>query len=310
MTDGTTINDYAMLDQFLSDSVQSYRRQVFGGYDERTGYFEQERLDDEPVVEQSLSEDAEELATDPVNPMGITEDEAMFDYLFGEPGYVPQRNNDEDFYTYDSDEESEPVEEAMPSNLVQPGVGAGAFQFKPGVSNEGLQSNVQGLINELSKVAGDFVITSGKRSQSENARLKGSARKSFHLSGEAVDIRPNENIDKFLSSQQGKKYLADRGFEAVDERGKKGAAHWHIEPVNRQAGGSVPIARTKQQQVIGLNNDALDELILPLSGTNTIRGLDSGHPVMVQDENGNTKVLYGPKHTTRMKGRVFERKLK
>lgn len=302
MADFSTIQDYSMIDNFLNQSIQTYRRQAFGDYDPKTGYYDEQRMDAESPVAQEISEEAEGFATDPVNEYGQTEEEASFDYMFGESGYPQQSFQQEDdfdnFQSYD-------VEAEDSVSPVQ-----GSYSFKEGVSGEGLTPKVTGFINELSSVAGNFVVTSGKRSKKENSSLKGSKEKSFHLSGDAVDIRPNKNIDKFLSSPQGKKYLSDRGYEAIDERNVKGVgAHWHIEPVKRQAGGIVPIARTKEQQVIGLNDDSIDSLVLPLSGTNTIRGLDSGHPVLVEDENGKSKVLYGPKHTARMKGRVFERKL-
>lgn len=298
-----------MIDNFLNQSIQSYRRQVFGDYDNKTGYYNQERTDNEPVVEQDLSEDADQFATDPqVNEFGQTEDESMYDVMFGDGSYPQQqqRNDDDDFMSFPVDEEQSDVDE---SRFV-PGAGTGSFDFKQGVSGEGLTSRVSGLINDLSSVAGKFTVTSGKRSEKQNESLRGSAKKSFHLSGEAVDIRPNKNIDKFLSSPEGKQYLTERGYEVIDERNVKGVgAHWHIEPVKRQAGGYVPIARTKEQQYIGLNDDSINSLVLPLSGTNTIRGLDSGNPVLVEDETGKQKVLYGSKHTARMKGRVFERKL-
>lgn len=309
MADSSTINDYSMIDNFLNQSIQSYRRQVFGDYDNKTGYYNQERTDDQPVVEQGLSEDADELATDPqVNEFGQTEDESMYDVMFGDGSYPQQQqqqNNDDDFMSFPVDEEQMNNE----SNFVQP-TGSGSFDFKPGVSAEGLKPRVSGLINELSSIAGKFTVTSGKRSDKENSSLRGSAKKSFHLSGDAVDIRPNKSIDKFLSSPEGRQYLTERGYEVIDERNVKGVgAHWHIEPVKRQAGGYVPIARTKEQQYVGLNDDSINSLVLPLSGTNTIRGLDSGNPVLVEDETGKQKVLYGSKHTARMKGRVFERKL-
>jgi hypothetical protein len=311
MANESTIQDYAMIDSFLNNSIQSYRRQVFGDYDSKTGYYNQQRTDDEPVVEQDLSEDADELETDPVNEWGMTEDESMYDVVFDESQYPRQPVDDdgEDFYNFPVDDMNDDGDDTDDGQFVS-GAGPGAFSFKAGVSGQGLKSNTQSLINELSSVAGNFVVTSGKRSAKENAGLKGSAVNSFHLTGEAVDIRPNKNVDKFFSSSEGKKYLADRGYEVIDERNVKGVgAHWHVEPVKRQAGGIVPIAHTKEQQFVGLNDDAMESLILPLEGMNTVRGLDSGHPVLVKDETGKIKVLYGPKHTTRMKGRVFERKL-
>lgn len=76
---------------------------------------------------------------------------------------------------------------------------------------------------------------------------------------------------------------------------------------SKQTGG---IAVTPEEQFIGLNNPYFDELLMPLQGTNTIRGLDSGQPVYVEDDFGNRKILYGPEDTTVLKGTVREKKLK
>lgn len=78
----------------------------------------------------------------------------------------------------------------------------------------------------------------------------------------------------------------------------------------KQAGGIIPSAMTKHQQFVGLNDSSLDQLLLPLSGTNVIRGLDSGQPVMVQDETGVQQILHGPDDTVSLQGKVYEKRLK
>lgn len=184
---------------------------------------------------------------------------------------------------------------------------SGAVEYKPGVSTQGWKPKVASIVDGLSEMVGNVVVTSTVRSKEENDRV-GGQKNSFHLSGDAVDLRPNKNLDAFLSSSQGKAYLAAQGYEVIDERGKRSGSHWHLEPAKRQYGGNV--AKTKKQQFIGLNDESLDDLFLPLQGTNIIRGLDSGEPVHVTDENGMEAVLYGPEDTVMMSGGVKEKRLK
>lgn len=75
----------------------------------------------------------------------------------------------------------------------------------------------------------------------------------------------------------------------------------------RQMGG---VAITPQQQYTGLNNPGYDHMTFPMYGENEFRGLDNGGPVLLEDETGKKKILKGPKHKTKMKGRVFETRLK
>lgn len=73
--------------------------------------------------------------------------------------------------------------------------------------------------------------------------------------------------------------------------------------------GGMPVAITPEQQFYGLNDENLDSLILPLEGSNLIRGLDNGEPVLVKDSVGTKKILRGKNDTIRMKGKIFEKRL-
>lgn len=75
-----------------------------------------------------------------------------------------------------------------------------------------------------------------------------------------------------------------------------------------QAGGPV-VANSSSAQFNGLNNSSFSEMIFPMEGTNTFRGLDNGDPVYLEDEEGKKEVLKGKKHTTRMTGKVYEKRL-
>jgi len=76
-----------------------------------------------------------------------------------------------------------------------------------------------------------------------------------------------------------------------------------------QAGGQVPIARTSNQQFNGLNNGSFDEMMFPMEGENTFRGLDNDEPVYLEDESGKKKVLKGKHDTVKMTGKVYEKRL-
>jgi hypothetical protein len=73
-----------------------------------------------------------------------------------------------------------------------------------------------------------------------------------------------------------------------------------------QMGG---IAATPQQQYTGLNDESFNEMIFPMNGINTFRGLDDGQPVYLEDESGKKKVLRGRHDKTKMNGKVFEKRM-
>jgi hypothetical protein len=70
------------------------------------------------------------------------------------------------------------------------------------------------------------------------------------------------------------------------------------------------IAMSPQAQHQGLNNESYDSMYFPMHGENEFRGLDDGSPVYLEDEEGTKKILRGKKHKARMKGHVFESRLK
>jgi len=80
--------------------------------------------------------------------------------------------------------------------------------------------------------------------------------------------------------------------------------------IARHQMGGAPIAMTPSSQFNGLNNSSFNEMVFPMSGINTFRGLDNGEPVYLEDEEGKRKVLKGKNHTTKMKGKVYEKRLK
>lgn len=73
-----------------------------------------------------------------------------------------------------------------------------------------------------------------------------------------------------------------------------------------QVGG---IAKTKQQQQVGLNNDIYNSMSFPGTGNRLFRGLDSGAPVYIKDQSGKQKVLRGPQDTDQFYGHVQEQRM-
>jgi hypothetical protein len=89
-----------------------------------------------------------------------------------------------------------------------------------------------------------------------------------------------------------------------------GGSAFYMNPTTRFQMGGVPIAHNASSQFQGLNDPTYHEMIFPMEGENTFRGLDSEEPVYLEDETGKKKVLKGRHQTTKMKGKVYEKRLK
>lgn len=74
--------------------------------------------------------------------------------------------------------------------------------------------------------------------------------------------------------------------------------------------GGIPVAQTDEELYEGLNaDDEYQEMILDLPKQyNVIRGLDSGKPVSVIDQLGNSATLFGNQDTFITYGKVYEKK--
>lgn len=141
-------------------------------------------------------------------------------------------NTDNAGYTYkDGLTEEEKIEVDNTLNNLNTSLSGFKLEEKtPGII-KGLSERARNILNEIfSKSNGNLTITSGLRSEEENTKIGGNPN-SFHLKGDAIDLRPNATVDAFLTSAEGLKWLDSMGYEAVDERLAGGTgAHWHLEP--------------------------------------------------------------------------------
>lgn len=281
MADQSTINDYAMIDSFLNDSLQSYRRQVFGNYDSKTGYYPQQRNDGAEVVEQDLSEEVDTFETDPVDDMTMGEDD-YYDMMFGDGGYTQQSG-----YVYEDN--------PTPSS---------SKGFKKFATYE---EGKKALVNQLN------LYKTGKTRNP--VKPSSTLLEAMSVYAPSSDNNDPVRYANFIAKQLGitvntpiSKIDTDKWANAIEkmEGNKSGNNPGNL---RRQSGGRATIATTPESQFVGLNVDGLDELILPLSGKNTIRGLDNYQPVAVTD-GFKYKVLMGPEDTEQFNGTVYEKRLK
>lgn len=125
-------------------------------------------------------------------------------------------------------------------------VGPGLFdprqlKTKPGVSAEGVSDT---LLTVLSSWPSDFtgvVISDLGRTPEQNAAVDG-AESSFHLTGDAIDIRTKTDLPggtsgrafaQWLTTAPGKNWLNEVGYEGgIHDRGGKNE-HLHLEPRQR-----------------------------------------------------------------------------
>jgi len=282
-----TIQDYSMIDEFISRNLDDFNKKLFGSYDENTGYFDEYEPEQEEEQNVFIPDETENQSQEERDQNQMSDEEQLYNYLFGPDFEVPQN------FQYAQEED------------VQQGPG-GDYNGEIRSSGEFGTRNIGNYGKQIyGQVAGFLgyspVANSIYRSKAQNdaliAKGKPASKNSYHLTGNAVDFKPAD-WNKLSASQ--KAYMK-KNYDVIYHDN-----HYHVEP--KQAGG-MPVARTKAQQYTGLNNGSMNELFLPLQGQNPIRGLDSGEPVYVQDAEGNADVLYGPQDVTFMTGGVYEKRL-
>lgn len=379
MPDLSTIQDYSLIDSYLSKSLDNYNKQLFGDYDEKTGYFKQMSNQQEEEI-QSQDEQDDQISNDDIIDNSISEQDiynSLFspdESSFNDPGEggggSPSKSNTAPFgfRTFATPQEGR---KALINqlNIYQSGksktgikptstlleamsIYAPAFDKNDPAHYADVVAKALGVtintpISKLDKEKWADAITKmegNKRGNNPgNLRLQAGGSSfnpnlaetdkgfqnwylqntlegknkipysesldydyySFYRNGEYKNYKGGHFPDTYKRSNHST--FSDESIYSVPENT---GGHWNGNKFNRRRVGGATVANTKRQQYIGLNNNSLDELILPLSGENTIRGLDSGEPVLIQDETGNTKVLYGPSHTSSMKGIIYEKRLK
>jgi len=272
--------DYSFIDQYIQNSLDNYRKQVFGEYDDNTGYFNEVTPEDD-TEENSVSDS--------------TDDEVYNDDNTQQP-------SEEDIYSslFPEDNIGIPMDRGRPLNS-SPGQRPGFRSFST------YQEGKQALLDQLKL----YQTGKSKTGIKPDTTLLGA----MSIYAPSSDGNNPKHYAEVVAKHVGatintpiSKIDTNKWAEAIEkmEGNKVGNNPGNL----RYQTGGTPIARTRQQQFIGLNDDALDQLILPLNGENTIRGLDSYKPVLVKDSKGNSRILHGPEDIMRTVGKVYETRIK
>lgn len=180
--------------------------------------------------------------------------------------------------------------------------------FSPAVRNDIIQNNSYESLLKLANAKQPSKLGNTQSNYNALGHLG-----NFKLShgkderGEYISYWDNWDIDPPLLVNQG--INLDKLNYPYEIYGRLYKSDFPQSQVKKQNGGNIPIAYTLQDQYVGLNNDALQELLLPLQGENIIRGLDSGEPVLIKDAKGKQKILKGPKDQVIATGNVYEKRL-
>lgn len=280
------IQDYSFLDEVLSRNLESFKRKLFGNYDEKTGYFEESSPEDDAesdVVNDAVNEGAVEGATEGTE---MTDDDYYND-VFGEDPFSPMGDNS-------NRPSGDPVEK-------KPGAKKGFRSFAT------YEEGKNALMNQLKLYQTDKSKTGIK----SNSTLL----QAMSIYAPSSDNNNPTHYANFIAKKLGidvntpiSKIDTKKWADAIEimEGNKVGNNPGNL---RKQTGGT-PVAKTKRQQYIGLNDPELDQLYMPLQGTNPIRGLDSGEPVFITDENGTDYILHGPDDVVNITGPVFEKRIK
>lgn len=285
MADINAIQDYSFLDDFLSKNLESFRRKLFGNYDDKTGYFEEVVEDDaeSDVVNDAVNDTVNTAVDDGAE---MTEDEYYND-VFGEDPFASMKDNS-------NRPSGDPVEKKP----------AGKKGFR---SFATYQEGKNALINQLKLYQTDKSKT--------GIKSKSTLLQAMSIYAPSSDNNNPTHYANFIAKKLGidvntpiSKIDTKKWADAIEimEGNKVGNNPGNL---RNQAGGT-PVAKTKRQQQVGLNDPELDQLYMPLQGTNPIRGLDSGEPVFITDEQGNDYILHGPSDVVDITGPVFEKRIK
>jgi len=162
-----------------------------------------------------------------------------------------------DPYAHLSDDELDQLEKELTQKkqqMLEEQKVAPVVAFKnPSVEKE--YSQVYGPLRDLTESAPvPIVVTSGKRSVEQNAAV-GGVPSSYHITGEAIDVRKGKNY------QQVKEFYKKNGYKPIDE-----GNHLHVEPSSRSRKSIVKQASQNGGMIdttdpyAHLSDDELDQL--------------------------------------------------
>jgi len=310
MDEFEVIQDYSIIDAFINQNLADFNRKLFGNRDEHTGYFDEVDMEDETDNNVVIPDETEyEQPTEEYSSDEMMEDDA-YNFVFDGEGGI------------------------FTGPTTGPGHGGGGGGG--GKTKSTLGENIAAIesggkysaTNKNSSATGKYQFlwgdwgksimkVTGVKSQKEFLDSPTAQEKYYsfyektYLLPEVQKIR--KEIKTALTDMQLAKLVHFRG-EGGARKYLKGELKDKPESYNipiskyiKQSGGNVAV--TPEQQYLGLNDSSIDNLFIPLQGTNPIRGLDNGQPVYVRDETGNETVLHGADDVAYMTGGVHEKRL-
>lgn len=296
--------DYSMLDGYLERSAANYRKNLLGERDEQTGYYSkvaaEDEAEDEGIIEGTSDEGGEPKFHVGVDLLPIDEDEVVYNDLFGESAYTGEFNTNTNSGNKSLRDQLSALESGGDYKATNPNSSAtGKYQFLWGTWGDSIKK------------------VTGVKDQKEFLNNP-SAQEQYYSFYERNVLLPEvrkikSELDTTLNDTQLAKLVHFRGTGGARKylKGQVGdkpeAYNMPTSKYIRQAGG---IATTLEEQYIGLNDPSFDSLIMPMYGSNVIRGLDSGEPVFVTDDTGKRRVLRDSSDTDIFNGNVYERRLK
>lgn len=314
---GSANYNFDFLDNYLRKVSSPTKTNPEQDIEDTSGFYDEQQDEPQNTLSQD-SQDTEESSDNqsPDGSDGFTQS-AMDDYLFSPDSQFDENNLDYVNYTGGGAKVAPTLDKTDLKNQIakvesdgkynatnKNSTATGKYQFLWGKTKK------QGWGESIKKVT-------GVKSQQEFLNSP-AAQEKYYAFYEKNYIAPSiqqirKEIPTDLNDVQLGKLIHFRGEGGAKKylkgelKDKPEAYNIKISDYIKQTGG---VATTPEEQYVGLNNLAFDNLFMPLQGINTIRGLDDGNPVEVTDEEGNRKILYGPKHTFKAKGKVYEKRLK
>lgn len=299
---GSDNYDFSFLDEYIQKVTQPVRTNPNQIIESGDGFYDEQNEDEEVMVaaDEEIINSPEEASEESFL------DQEMSEYLLGD-----EKNPALDYlleyqYGQPSEEEQQVAELSPGTGIAETHNNPGNLKFASWMEKYGAKPGKPGTDGGQFAAFPDVNSAMAARTELLSKPLYANktvdeAMKLYSNKGYDGSIYPeirNKKMSQLTNEE--KKELTRRQIIREDRR-------YATKLGIKQTGG---VALTPEQQYVGLNNPYYDALLLPLTGWNTIRGLDSGEPVAVEDEFGNNDVLYGPNDTVKLKGTVREKRLR